>query len=359
MPSEKCLLVSIDFRLSSGGISRVAHLMHESKNPFLTLSYFGSTNLNTKNQKYFNQNIFLFGLSLFKAILIHRPNVLLFDHVGPAFLLVFVPNFLLKKVIIFLHDEEAWLKVNKRHELALSKASHILCNSDYTFQRFVHNNPKFRKKTHVCLLAGVPQAFENEHETSPNKEVKQWAEKPEPYLIFVSRLWQSHRYKGHLELVKGFSIALNQNQELGLRLAIVGRGDDEATLLSLIAVLGLQNHVKLFQNTDDYALKILYQQALALFFPSIREGFGFVFLEAMYFAKACIGIKGQPAEEILNSDSGILLADNEPETIASAILDISMHKEKYVEMGKQGKIIYREKFSNYLFKQRFTRIIEG
>ena len=352
------LLVSINFESSTGGVSRVAHLMHDAIDTSEVLSLYGNTELSSEHIKYFAQNRVSFLSALLWHVLYHRPSVIIFDHVGPASLLALIPKFLLKKVIVFLHDEEAWKPVSARHKKGLDKATHILCNSQYTYQKFIANNPIYKSQTQVCLLAGIPISFEN-NVLKPSSDIYQkWFTDTIPYVIFVSRLWKEHRYKGHLELIEAFKILKDQNINLPMRLAIVGHGDDSEYIQQQLFSLKLENNISLFTNVSDDDLSKFYSHSCGLVFPSTREGFGFVFLEAMYFGKPCIGVIDQPAEEIIVPNvSGILMKDNSPQSIVEVLKDIVENPQKYTSMGLEGKKIYESKFTNSHFKQRFLNCI--
>lgn len=352
------LLVSINFESSKGGVSRVAHLMHHAIDATAVLSLYGNTSLSGNGIRYFAQNRLSFIRALAWYILFHRPSVIIFDHVGPASLLTIVPAFLLKKVIVFLHDEEAWKPVSARHKMGLDKATYLLCNSQYTYQKFIGHNPIYKSKTQVCLLAGIPTSFEN-NEILPIPELfKNWFANITPYVIFVSRLWKEHRYKGHLELIAAFKILKDTDPNVPLRLAIIGQGDDAEFIQQQLISLKLENNISLFTNVSDNDLSKFYSHSCGLVFPSIREGFGFVFLEAMYFGKPCIGVIDQPAEEIIVPNvSGILMKNNSPESIVQVLKDIIGNGKKYERMGLEGKKIYNEKFTNKHFQKRFLNCI--
>ena len=319
---------------------------------------FRSENLSTKNIRYFAQKKLPFLCALVTYIVFKRPSLIVCDHIGPASLLAIIPNFLLKKVVVFLHDEEAWKPVTARHRQGLIKATHILCNSQYTYKKFIAHNSIFASKTQVCLLAGVPKSFENTVLQTSSTAYSNWLEGT-PYLIFVSRLWQEHRYKGYLELIEGWKLAKEKNPLFALRLAIVGSGDDAQNVQEKILTSVLSDQISLFTQISDAALSVFYSKSHGLIFPSVREGFGFVFLEAMYFGKCCVGVKDQPAEEIIDqNNSGILMKDNSSESICEVLLNIAADPEKYEQMGKRGKKIYEEKFTNQHFKTRFLNCIE-
>ena len=356
MPYSKDLLISINYESTSGGIARVARLISECLDNPQIISFHGDQK--EKGVTYHQKRIIPFFLQLFITIFKTRPQRIIFDHIGPASLLKFIPRRWTRnsKIVIFLHDEEAWKPISKRHRWGVERAQLLLCNSEYTFKKFVNSNPKFVTKTKTCLLAGVPVSFISPQLYSTSKVEKY---KDLKYCLFISRLWKEHRYKGYIELIEAFHLLNQKEVDNDLYLVIVGRGNDVEYVLHEIHRKQLQDKIVVHTDIDDNELAYLYKHSLALVFPSIREGFGFVFLEAMYFGKATIGVQGQPAEEIIvQGYSGELLQDNTPASIYNTLKDINTNSEKYDEYGKNGKIIYNQKFTNEHFKERFLKCLE-
>jgi glycosyltransferase involved in cell wall biosynthesis len=354
---ESNLLVSIDFRPDKGGISRVAHLMAQSIEFDRIISLHGNDPGDSRIT-FFKSNKALFFLELLNLLFFKRYTFIMFDHINIARILSVVPGFCLKKVGLFLYDEEAWCKVVSFRRIALEKASVLLCISDYTRKRFISSNPEFASKTRLCLLAGVPSQFSLEAKS--NSAFDHWINDKRPFLLFVSRLWKVHRYKGYLELLEAFRLHYGEHKNAFMRLAIIGNGDDEPVLRSFIADHGLEEHIRIFTKVEDSDLKKFYKSSLGLIFPSIREGFGLVFLEAMFFGKCCIGILDQPAEEIIiQGKTGVLLPENKPEYLKKVIEDFENDPDKYKRMGEEGYLHYMNYFRNEHFKQRFLQALKS
>lgn len=350
------ILISIDFRSEKGGIARVAHLIYRSLDFCKVLSLHGNEK-DCSSILYFNQKRILLVLTAFLVIIQQRPKFLVFDHLNLARLLVLLPNAFLNKTVIFLHDEEAWIRVTGFRRIALKRATHLVCNSEFTRKHFLQHNFEFSEKTYVCLPGGVPDAFYDLNEEK-FEGYSQWFEDPRPYVLFVSRLWKAHRYKGYFELMQAFKAHYEKYHDAHLRLVLIGNGDDAAEVQHFIDKENQSQNISLFSNVDDRSLMQFYKNSLALIFPSTREGFGMVYLEAMFFKKACIGIAGQPAEEIiLDSETGKLLVDNRSETIQMILEDIEHDPSKYLQFGEKGYKRYLNNFTMAHFQNRFLDIL--
>ncbi|QCR22597.1 glycosyltransferase family 4 protein [Pontibacter sp. SGAir0037] len=354
--NNRRLLLVVDYNPEKGGVARVGYLMYRQLAPKVTVSLFGKSK---RNERVIgcDGNVALFFFYVLYYMVFKDCREVYCDMLGKATALIFMPNVFISKFVIFLHDEEAWFRAKGRHYMAMRKATHLVCNSNYTFQRFIKTHPEFSDKTKVCLLAGVPTSFYNTY-TLEDSEFWPWFSTKPKYCVFVSRLWKKHRYKGYLELLDAFAALHYNYPDSKLKLVIIGRGDDERYVASRIQQYGLQDRVYLFNNVNDKDLVLFYQHSEALMFPSSREGFGYVFLEAMFAKKACIGLKGQPAEEIIEEGkSGFLLQDNQPETLLKVLRDIDEFPEKYSAMGEIGYEIYHNKFTFEHFKERFESSI--
>lgn len=103
-------------------------------------------------------------------------------------------------------------------------------------------------------------------------------------------------------------------------LTIIGRGPERENLENLCRELGVQDGVTFTgQLSND---RVLEEMAKAQFFamPSVREGFGIVYIEAMACGCVTIGTQGEGiADLIVSGENGFLVPPNDPEAIASVI----------------------------------------
>ena len=74
----------------------------------------------------------------------------------------------------------------------------------------------------------------------------------------------------------------------------------------------------------DEEIPILYRCADAFVFPSIKEGWGLVLLEAIASGLPILTSNIPPFTEFLDQDSALLVDPNSPQEIASAMLDIQV-----------------------------------
>ncbi len=145
--------------------------------------------------------------------------------------------------------------------------------------------------------------------------------------------------KNMLNAVRALKI-YNSQSENELSLVVVGEvarvnGKLYTEVTDEIIRLGLRNNVMILGFVDNNQLKILYNMAEALVFPSFYEGFGLPPLEAMLCGAPVIVSDVSSMPEIVD-DAGEYMDPHDPQSIASAIgrvIDDNERRERLVERG--------------------------
>jgi glycosyltransferase involved in cell wall biosynthesis len=148
----------------------------------------------------------------------------------------------------------------------LQQAEHIICNSTATARDITYFYKISSKKITPILLAYDANHFKKLD--LPTQET--------PYLLYLGR---QDPYKNLHRLIEAF--AKISRSEIQLWLA--GSPDKRYTpqLQRQVEELGLRDRLKFLDYVPYQQLPILLNQALALVFPSLWEGFGLPVLEAM------------------------------------------------------------------------------
>ena len=119
--------------------------------------------------------------------------------------------------------------------------------------------------------------------------------------LFVSRLTPLKRADLVVE-------ALTTAEGRGLRLVIVGDGEDRPRLERLIAEHQLHDRVTLLGRVDERQMLELYARCLAVVFPPVLEDYGFVTVEAFASRKAVVTCRdsGGPTELVADGVNGFI-----------------------------------------------------
>lgn len=117
-------------------------------------------------------------------------------------------------------------------------------------------------------------------------------------------------------LLKAAAIAVRRIPELEVR--IVGNGPETARLHRLALDLKLEKIVTWVGDVNQMELAREYNRADVFCLPSIQEGFGIVFLEAMAAGKPIIAARAAAVPEVVTQ--GILVEPGDPGQLAEALI---------------------------------------
>jgi len=155
-------------------------------------------------------------------------------------------------------------------KMAVGRASHIICISEQTKNDLINIfNVEECKITVIYLgfnISNVPKNDLSVH----NKQ---------PYLLYVGL---RSGYKNFEKFITGFASSANLMREFSI--ICFGGGPFNAYEKELLARNGLSEHKVLQHSGNDQDLANLYQNASALVYPSLYEGFGLPPLEAMAYS---------------------------------------------------------------------------
>jgi glycosyltransferase involved in cell wall biosynthesis len=175
-------------------------------------------------------------------------------------------------------------------------------------------------------------------------------------LLSVSRLHETEFYKRVDLLVQAMPRILNEVPEAFS--VVVGEGNGRTALQELAARLGVGDKVIFTGRVEDEALSLHYQTCDAFVLPSLKEGFGIVFLEAMQFAKPCIGARAAAVPEVIvEGETGLLAEPGDAGTLAGAAVRILKDDRLRKEMGAAGRRRLDHHFSFDMFRTRLEALL--
>jgi glycosyltransferase involved in cell wall biosynthesis len=119
-----------------------------------------------------------------------------------------------------------------------------------------------------------------------------------------------------------------------LKIRIVGAGMEEARLRALWRELHLESTVKWIGNVSERELAAEYQHANVFCLPSVQEGFGIVFLEAMAAGKPIVAARSAAVPEVV--EHGLLVEPDDAEALAAAIETLYLDAELRVRLGAES-----------------------
>lgn len=122
-------------------------------------------------------------------------------------------------------------------------------------------------------------------------------------------------------------------------LTLAGSGPDRAKLEALCHELGISGAVRFLGTIPNR--EVLAEMSKARFFilPSVREGFGIVYLEAMACGCVTIGTEGEGvADLIVSGENGFLVPPDDPDAIVRAVEWCLSHPEETAAIAEKGRL---------------------
>jgi len=170
-------------------------------------------------------------------------------------------------------------------------------------------------------LAGWCRLFaENPGESEPGKFVG----------LCVCRFYPRKR----LPLLLGAAHRLRREIP-GLEVRIVGGGPEAPRLRRLWRERRLEQTVRWLGDVSQAELARQYQQCDIFCLPSVQEGFGIVFLEAMAAAKPIVAARAAAVPEVVTQ--GLLVAPDDETALADAILRLWRDRGLRASLGEAGR----------------------
>jgi len=217
----------------------------------------------------------------------------------------------------------------------------IIANSNYVRKQIINNGLSPHRV--ITLHCGVKQP--KYPTTSLTKEIHQ-----NQRILFVGRIVPD---KGIEWLLKAL-VKTNPN----IHLDIAGEGWIRSKMEQLAKKIGLNERITWHGWCNKDKLETLYQQCLAVVFPSLwPEPAGLVTLEAYAHYRPIIAssIGGIP-EYVQNSKTGILIPPNHIQNLADAINELATNYHKSRLMGEEGQQWFQQEFSLDLHIHKLEKI---
>jgi glycosyltransferase involved in cell wall biosynthesis len=137
--------------------------------------------------------------------------------------------------------------------------------------------------------------------------------KPSRSLPVVLMVGRFHPQKGHILALNALAVLKNKGYDASL--VICGDGPMRPTYERKIRSLGLEGSVTLTGWLSQRELEKYYVSSDVFVFPSIREPFGMVLIEAMSYGLPIVALDHQAAREIITEEVGIRIPVTHPHSV--------------------------------------------
>jgi len=279
-----------------------------------------------------------------------RHRLLLFDHPGPARIQGWLPVSRRSRYAVWILGIDVWRDLPADLHRSLAAADRVVAISRVTVERARPFLPA------GCRIEVVHPGIEA---TASGGEVDPLLldRLGEGFVLSVSRLPGRERRKGHDELLEAWA-AVRQRVPRA-RLVVAGDGPDRARLVARARELGLADCVEFIGWVSGATRSELYRRCALFALPSMDEGFGLVFAEAMATGRPCVAWSGTaPAEIFRDGEEGRLVPAGQLDSLAAAIGELLGDAALRDRLGKGGRKRFEDEFSESAFERRVAALLD-
>lgn len=333
MPS-KILFLTLRIFSVTGGIEKVCRVAGKALYE-LGLQYGGSVQIfemyggqEEPNNRYFPQTSFTgFANKRVKFVLKsiqagRQSDIVLLSHIN-----LLVPGILIKllkpsvKLVLIAHGIEVWNPLASWKRYLLNKVDLFIPVSHFTKDQMkaLHRLPedKFRVINN-CLDPFLEQPLQK---GKAGFLLQRYGLQEEhTILLTVTRMADAEQYKGYDRVLEALPQLVAQYPNL--RYLLVGKYDaaEKQRIDAIIGSLGLQDTVIFTGFVADEELSLHFTLGDIFVMPSEKEGFGIVFIEAMFYGLPVIaGNADGSTDALCNGELGLLVDPADIPAIAGAI----------------------------------------
>jgi glycosyltransferase involved in cell wall biosynthesis len=253
-----------------------------------------------------------------------------------------------KKIDVWIHRKKT------RHACAIADA--ICVMSKQTKDDLVHYYKIDAQKIHVTYLS-IQETFYQKHSKQELQIIRKKYRLPETYFLYVGSIIER---KGLLKICEALLI-VNAN----IPLVVIGKGNNE--YCTKVKLFVEQNHLQAhviflseqqvaqdinFINSKDFPA--IYQNAKALIYPSIFEGFGMPVLEGLASGIATITSNVSALTEV-GGNGAIYINPVDAKDISNAmqlVIDNDIIVQEKIALGK----LHAQKFSKQNLVERMMKV---
>ena len=367
--ANKVLFLTLRVFSATGGIEKVCRIMGKALYE-LGLQYGGQVNIFalyghsrfTDGNKYFPQQIIRgFNFKRIRFVLAslaagRTSNVILLSHIN-----LLLVGYLIKlikpsaRLILLAHGIEVWKPLPAWKRYILNRCDGILAVSTYTAKRTQMLHGMDAAKITVinnCLDPLLEKPLTAD--AADTLKQRYGLQNGQPVLLSVSRMVETEKYKGYDKVLAILPKLIKTHP--ALKYLLVGKYDEneKKRLDELVLASGIRDHVLFTGFVPDEEMAAHFGLADVFVMPSEKEGFGIVFIEAMFYGIPVIaGNKDGSTDALLHGELGTLVDTDEAGALLQAIQNILNKRAAY--LPNEGKLM--EHFSYKGYKRRIREVV--
>lgn len=216
------------------------------------------------------------------------------------------------KLVVQMHGVEAWSRPSRLRRAATEAADLVLCVSRYT-RACVAGWAAIAPERVVV----VPDTVEKRFVPGSGSLLREsLGIKDKRVLLTVARMDSRELGKGHDRVIAAIPALVSEGCDIVY--LVVGEGDDRGRLEALARAAGVEDRIRFLGALPQQHLPEAYRLPDLFVMPSIQEGFGIAFLEAMASGTPALGLNVGGARDAL-AEGELGLAISEEDDLSAAI----------------------------------------
>ena len=277
-----------------------------------------------------------------------RTDVVFCGHLHMAPLAWLIARLKGAKLVVQMHGIEAWARPSRLRRASTEAADLVLCVSRYT-RACVIGWAAIAPERVVVVPNTVADGF-TPGDTYGLRAA--WGLEGKRVLLTVGRMASCERYKGHDHVIAALPDLVRRGHDV--LYLIIGEGDDRARLEEMARKVEVAERVRFLGVLGARDLVRAYRMADLFVMPSIGEGFGIAFLEALASGTPALGFNVAGSRDSLAEGKlgTVISEENElPGTIARLLA-----KPKPESMALSQAV--RARFGREVFEAQVGMAIE-
>lgn len=369
MKNNRILFLTLRVFSATGGIEKVCRIIGKllfemtfSGNKKFDIYSSHDSSVAAKENKYFpnefyrgfeNRRLNFIWSSFRKGI---KSDVVLLSHINllPVgwLIKIFSPS---TRIILIAHGIEVWYLPLGLKKKMINACDKIICVSQFTKDKITELKLAKEEKCIVinnCLDPYLP-SINTSHKPKELREKYGFIE-TDKILFTLTRMEASERYKGYDRVMHAIAELKKDIPEIKYVIGGSYETKEKDYIDALIKDLGITENVVMTGFIPDEKLSDYFLLADQYIMPSYNEGFGIVFIEAMYYnLPVTAGNKDGSVDALLNGKLGILIDPMNILEIKNAIRRNFNNNEKInpdinLLMSNFGYEHYKKRFESIL-----------
>jgi phosphatidyl-myo-inositol dimannoside synthase len=371
MKNSDILFLTLKVFSATGGIEKVCQIAGKAlyefgmvNNTVVKIFSMHDASDGAENNHYFPNELF-YGFAANRVSFIYNAtkagataNLVILSHINllPVAWLIKKRNPRVK-IILMAHGIEIWDALPASKQKFMHVVDTFACVSSFTKSTIEKVHHVASSKAMVLNNCIDPfLTVSSKHVDSIDLKKRYGMSTNDIVLLTLTRITERDRYKGYDVVIKAMAEMVKFNTGIKYILAGGYQPAERKYIDDLLREYNVESNVILTGYVKNEELAAHFNIADIYVMPSVKEGFGIVFVEAMLYGLPVIAANVDGSTDaLLQGKLGTLVNPNEPKAVVEAVKNIMANKQKYTPSLK----LVDTHFSYDTYKTNFENLIHS